>query len=49
MDATLRILLVENNSADQIAIQRLFQSQKLEYELVMADSLAQAQEYLDWQ
>ena len=47
MDATLRILLVENNSADQIAIQRLFQSQKLEYELVMADSLAQAQEYLD--
>jgi len=47
MDATLRILLVENNSTDQIAIQRLFRSQKLEYELVMADSLAQARDYLD--
>jgi signal transduction histidine kinase len=47
MDATLRILLVENNSTDQLAIQRLFLSQKLDYELITAGSMTQALEHLD--
>lgn len=47
MDAIMRVLFVENNATDQIAIQRLFQTQKLDYELVTANSLAQALEYLD--
>lgn len=38
MTRTMRILLVENNSTDQIAIQRLFQSKNLDYELEIADS-----------
>lgn len=42
MDRTMYILLVENNSTDQVAIQRLFQSQKLNCELEIADSQAQA-------
>ena len=42
MAGTKHILLVENNSSDQIAIQRLFQSQNLGYILEIADSKAQA-------
>lgn len=38
----MHILLVENNSTDQFAIQRLFQSQNLGYTLDIADSKAQA-------
>ncbi len=42
MAKTMHILLVENNSTDQIAIQRLFQSQNLGYILEIAESHAQA-------
>ena len=42
MVRTMHILLVENNSTDQVAIQRLFQSQNLGYILEIADSKAQA-------
>ncbi len=46
METALRILLVENNSTDQIAIQRLFQPESLGYDLETAGSLSQAKEYL---
>jgi hypothetical protein len=42
METALRILLVENNSTDQIAIQRLFRSESLGYDLETAGSLTQA-------
>jgi signal transduction histidine kinase len=42
MARTMHILLVENNSTDQVAIQRLFQSQNLGYMLEIAESQAQA-------
>lgn len=43
----MRILLVENNSTDQVAIQRLFQSQQLNYKLKIADSVSVALQYLE--
>lgn len=42
MARTMHILLVEDNSTDQVAIQRLFQSQNLGYILEIAASKAQA-------
>lgn len=42
MARTMHILLVENNPTDQVAIQRLFQSQNLGYILEIAESQAQA-------
>jgi two-component system, sensor histidine kinase and response regulator len=47
MDNAMRILLVENNPTDQVAIERLIQSQNLGYELTTADSLALAGELLN--
>jgi CheY-like chemotaxis protein len=46
MARTMHILLVENNSTDQIAIQLLFQSQKLGYRLEFADTQAQALKWM---
>ncbi len=46
MRTTLSILLVENNSTDQMAIERLFQSESLGYGLDTATSLTQALECL---
>ncbi len=43
----LKILLVENDPTDQIAVQRLFQIQGLDYDLDVADSCHLALEFLE--